>query len=61
MKRQNNISQREQLLAICSAIILAGLASNYTSSGATSSNIIVARYAARELIDGILEMGKESK
>ena len=62
MKEQNNnISQRDQLLAITSAIILAGLVSNYTSSGASETNIIIARCTARKLIDGILEMGKESK
>ena len=55
MKKENNISQREQLLAITSAIILAGLVSNYTSSGASETNIIIARCTARKLLTSILD------
>ena len=53
--KENNISQREQLFAITSAIILAGMVSNYTSAGVSKSNMLVARFTARELIDSILK------
>lgn len=59
MKQQNdNISQREQLLAITSAIILAGMVANCTSLGPGESKILVARLSAKELLNSILKMEK---
>lgn len=54
MKENNNISNYQQLLAITSAIILAGIGANCYSSGVGGSNVIYARCIAKELLDGIL-------
>ena len=62
MKQQNdNISQREQLLAITSAIILAGMVANCTSLGPGDNKILVARITARDLLNSILEKEKASE
>ena len=55
MEEEKNITQREQLLVITSAIILAGLASNYST---TSPSIILARGYAQELMASILDEKK---
>lgn len=58
MKEQNSqpISNKQQLMFLASAIILAGICANYSSLGPQSSHILVARFAARDLLDGILKM-----
>ena len=62
MKQQNdNISQREQLLAITSAIILAGMVANCTTLGPSDNKILVARITARDLLNSILEKEKASE
>ena len=59
MKKENdNISQREQLLAITSAIILAGMVANCTSLGPSESKILTARLTARDLLNSIKQMEK---
>ena len=55
MEEEKTITQREQLLVITSAIILAGLASNYST---TSPSIILARGYAKERLDNILDEKK---
>ena len=52
MEQEKPITPREQLWIITSAIILAGLASNYST---TSPSIILARGYAKELLDNILD------
>ena len=52
MEEEKYITPREQLLVITSAIILAGLASNYST---TRPSIILARGYAKELMDNILD------
>ena len=55
MEEEKTITQREQLWIITSAIILAGIVSNYSSVGPSSSHIIVAKGAARDILDSILD------
>lgn len=55
MEEEKNITPREKLWIITSAIILAGMISNYISFGPSSTNIIVAKGAARDLLDNILD------
>ena len=57
MEEQNtkHISNREQLLFLASSIILAGICSNYSTIGPSSSHILVARCAAKDLLDSILK------
>lgn len=52
---EKTITKREQLLAITSAIILAGMAANYS----TPPSIPLARGLARELMDSILDGKKQ--
>ena len=52
MEEEKTITQREQLLVITSAIILAGMASNYST---TRPSTILARGYAKELLDNILD------
>ena len=56
MEQQNlTISfDREQLLFIASVIILAGIASNYSTVSPSSSHAIVARRVAEDLLKSIL-------
>lgn len=42
-------------MVITSAIILAGIVSNYTTAGPSFTHIIVAKGAARDLLDNILD------
>ena len=42
-------------MVITSAIILAGIVSNYTTVGPSSTHIIVAKCAARDLLTNILD------
>ena len=55
MEEEKYITQREQLLVITSAIILAGIVSNYSSVGPSFSHIIVAKGAAKDILDSILD------
>lgn len=57
MEEQNTqpLSTREQLLFLASSIILAGICSNYSTLGPSSSHILVARCAAKDLLDSILK------
>ena len=55
MEEEKTITPREQLLVITSAIILAGMASNYYT---TRPSIILARGYAKELLDNILDEKK---
>ena len=52
MEENKTITTREQLLVITSAIILAGMASNYST---TRLSTILARGYAKELLDNILD------
>ncbi len=54
MEEDKTITQREQLLIITTAIILAGIASNYSTVSPSSSHIIVARAAAKDILASIL-------
>lgn len=47
------VLSKEQLLVFTAAIILAGIVSNYSTLGPSSSRILVAKGAAKELIDCI--------
>jgi len=51
MEEEKTITPREQMFIIVSAIILAGLAANYS----TPPSIPLARGLARELMDSILK------
>ena len=55
MEEDKTITQREQLFIIISAIILAGITANYSTISPTSTHIIVAKLAARDLMDNILD------
>ena len=55
MEEEKNITPREKLWIITSAIILAGMVSNYISVGPGITNIIVAKGAAKDLLDNILD------
>ena len=55
MEEEKTITTREQLLVITSAIILAGIVSNYTTAGPSFSHIIVAKGAAKDILDNILD------
>ena len=52
MEENKTITPRKQLLVISSAIILAGMASNYST---TRPSIILARGYAQELLASILD------
>lgn len=45
-------------MVITSAIILAGIVSNYSSVGPSFSHIIVAKGAAKDILDNILDEKK---
>ena len=53
MEEEKTITTREQLLVITSAIILAGIVSNYSSVGPSFSHIIVAKGAAKDILDSL--------
>ena len=55
MEEEKTISPRDQLMVITSAIILAGIVSNYSSVGPSTTHIIVAKVAARDLLAHILD------
>lgn len=55
MEEEKTITPREQLWIITTAIILAGIASNYSTVSPSSSHIIVARGAARDILATILD------
>ena len=46
---------RKQLLFLASAIIVAGIASNYSTVCPSTSHGIVARSVARDLLDSVLK------
>ena len=49
------ILTREQLLIITSAVILAGIASNYSTASPSSSRALVAVSVAEDLLEQILK------
>lgn len=55
MEEEKTITPREQLWIITTAIILAGITANYSTVSASSSHIIVARGAARDILASILD------
>ncbi len=55
MEEEKTITPREQLWIITSAIILAGIVSNYSSVGPSSTHIIVAKVTAKNLLENILD------
>lgn len=55
MEEEKTITPREQLMVITTAIILAGIVSNYTTVGPSSSHVIVAKGAARDILATILD------
>ena len=50
-----SLSTRDQLLFLAASLILAGICSNYSTLGPSSSHILVARCAAKDLLDSILK------
>lgn len=54
MEESKTISTREQLLVLATAIIVAGIASNYSTSYPSSTHLSVAKGLAKELLDSIL-------
>ena len=55
MEEEKTITPREQLWSITTAIILAGITANYSTVSPSSSHIIVARGAARDILASILD------
>ena len=57
MEEQNTqpLSTRDQLLFLASAIIIAGIASNYSTVSPTSTHLLVAQGLAQSLLDSILK------
>lgn len=51
----NPISDREQLLILATAIIIAGMASNYSTVCPSTSHLLVAKSLAQDLLDSILK------
>ena len=49
------ILTREQLLYLATAIIVAGIASNYSTVCPSTTHVVVAKGIAQELMDRILE------
>ena len=47
------ILNKEQLLILCSAIIIAGIASNYSTVSPTNTLLLVAQGLAQSLLDSI--------
>ena len=58
MEEEKAITKREELLVIASAIIIAGIAANYSTICPSNSHLWVARRLARELLNSILDMEK---
>lgn len=54
MEENKTITTREQLLVITSAIILAGMAANYSTVSPSSIHSIIARALAEELLENLL-------
>lgn len=52
---EKTITPREQLWIITTAIILAGITANYSTVSPSSSHIIVAKVAARDILATILD------
>ena len=55
MEEEKTITHREQLWIITTAIILAGITANYSTVSPSSSHIIVAKVAARDILATILD------
>ena len=55
MEEQNTqpLSTRDQLLFLASAIIIAGIASNYSTVSPTNTHVLVAKGLAQSLLDSI--------
>ncbi len=47
------ILTKEQLLIICTAIIIAGIASNYATVSPSTTHLLVAKGVAKSLLDSI--------
>ena len=47
--------EKEEKRLLAAAIILAGIVSNYSSVGPSFSHIIVAKGAAKDILDSILD------
>ncbi len=57
MEEQNTqpISNREQLLLIMTAIIVAGIASNYSTTCPSTSHIYIAKGVAQDILKIVLD------
>ena len=47
------ILTKEQLLILCTAIIIAGIASNYSTVSPSTTHLLVAKGVAQSLLDSI--------
>ena len=54
MEESKTISTRDQLMILATAIILGGIASNYSITYPSSSHLCMAKGLAKELLDSIL-------
>lgn len=54
MEGSKTITTRDQLLVLATAIILGGIASNYSITYPSSSHLCMAKGLAKELLDSIL-------
>ena len=54
-QKPRTLSEREQLLLIMTAIIVAGMASNYSTVSPTSSHIYVATGVAKDILKIVLQ------
>lgn len=55
MEEEKNITEKEKLLFICSSIILAGIASNYSTVCPSETHALIAKSAAKTLLNSILK------
>lgn len=61
MEEEKTITPREQLLVITTAIIMAGMAANYSTVSLSFTHSIIAKGLARDLLNSILNQEKLSK
>ena len=54
MEESKTISTRDQLMILATAIILGGIASNYSITYPSSSHLCMAKGLAKELLNSIL-------
>lgn len=55
MEEERILSEKEKLLFFCSSIILAGIASNYSTICPSTSHVLIANSVAKSLLDHILK------